>query len=125
MKNRCIAFWMPLVMVAALGCENAAPSITSNAKPASAAASPNAVPPSKEMLVRLQAADKLDGDEDQIVHRCYVCSLGMDGKEKHSAKFGEYTAHLCSQGCLDEFQADPAKVVAETEIPKESESKGN
>jgi YHS domain-containing protein len=79
---------------------------------------PAAQSPSDAVRTRLVAADLLDGTEDKIVHRCYVCALGMDGKEKNTAKYEGFEVHLCSQGCLEEFQANPEKVVLETPIPK-------
>lgn len=73
---------------------------------------------SKETLVRLQEADKLDGKEDHVIGKCYVCGLGMDGSAKHSVKVGEYTAHLCSEGCQKEFSKSSESIIAQTEIPK-------
>lgn len=72
---------------------------------------------SPEMTAKLVAADRLDGEEDQVIGKCYVCGLGMDGKAEHAAEFGGYTAHLCSNMCKEHFAEDPAKVVEATDIP--------
>jgi hypothetical protein len=75
---------------------------------------------SQATLTRLEEADLLDGKADHVVGKCYVCSLGMDGSEKHAAKIGDYTAHLCSKFCLQEFEKSSEQVILSTEIPKGS-----
>ncbi|AMV34235.1 hypothetical protein VN12_19070 [Pirellula sp. SH-Sr6A] len=65
----------------------------------------------------LAKADALDGQVDKVVHRCYVCNLGMDGKEKLAVKHAGYTAHLCSEGCKQEFAANADSIIAQTSIP--------
>ena len=69
-------------------------------------------------LTRLEEADLLDGKADQVVGKCYVCSLGMDGSDKHSVEVGGYTAHLCSKFCKQEFEKSSEQIVLSTEIPK-------
>ncbi len=71
-----------------------------------------------EMLVKLAAADKLDGSEDHVIGKCYVCRLGMDGKPELTVKVGDYTANLCKEHCRDHFAAHWPTVVEETEIPE-------
>lgn len=99
---------------------------------------PNAEPGEKEQasapvtleltetsLKTLAAADAADGSADQTVHLCYSCALGMDGKSEFAATAGEYTLHFCSAGCLDHFQENAEKTIADTKIPdasKEGES---
>jgi YHS domain-containing protein len=97
-------------VLAALGCQNEVPKLP----PSPQSGAPATV------LTRLQQADALDGEEDKVVHRCYVCALGMDGKAEHSVTYEGYTAHLCSAACKKEFERDPESVVATTEIPKKS-----
>lgn len=72
---------------------------------------------SEAMLVSLKSADQLDGKEDHVIGKCYVCALGMDGKPEHSAEFQGYTAHLCSEGCCNHFKEHPEQVISETKIP--------
>lgn len=67
----------------------------------------------------LAAADKLDGAEDKVVHRCYSCALGMDGDAANAAKVGDYELHFCSEGCVDNFVGSADDVLATTGIPKE------
>jgi YHS domain-containing protein len=109
---RTVRFGLALLPFCWIGCDAAprTPTTDNAAKPAAGS-------PSVKVRARLVAADRLDGKEDQIVHRCYVCALGMDGKEKNTAKYEGFEVHLCSQGCLEEFQANPEKLVLETPIP--------
>jgi hypothetical protein len=74
--------------------------------------------PSAEALAILAKADALDGAEDKVVHKCLICSLGMDGHAKHTSRFGPYELHLCSKGCKKSFDADPEQAVLTTKIPK-------
>lgn len=73
---------------------------------------------SEVVLVNLKAADQLDGKEDHVIGKCYVCALGMDGKPEHSAEYQGYTAHLCSEGCCKHFKEHPEQVIAETKVPE-------
>lgn len=104
-----------LSLATVLGCQTEVPKIGSNSSSAPEKAE-------KVILTRLQQADALDGEEDKIVHKCYVCALGMDGKEQHSATYEGYTAHLCSAGCKKTFEKDPESVVAKTEIPSKDKN---
>lgn len=65
----------------------------------------------------LAAADALDGNVDKVVHRCYVCNLGMNGKESLAVEHAGYTAHLCSEGCKHEFASNAESIIANTKIP--------
>ncbi len=76
---------------------------------------------SPELTSKLVAADRLDGEEDHVIGKCYVCGLGMDGKAEHAAEFAGYTAHLCSNMCKQHFAENAIKVVDETDIPAESQ----
>jgi hypothetical protein len=71
-------------------------------------------------LTLLEEADKLDGKSDHIISKCYVCSLGMDGSEKHTTKLGDYTAHLCSKSCQQEFEKSAEQIVLSTKIPSDA-----
>jgi len=76
---------------------------------------------SEAALSLLEEADTMDGKTDHVIGKCYVCGLGMDGSEKYAAKVQDYTAHLCSAGCQQEFEASTEKIVLETKIPKAKE----
>ena len=99
-----------------VGCGTQAP-------PTTTAAETGATPPAGEaadstlVLVNLKAADLLDGTEDKVVGKCYVCALGMDGKPEHSAEVEGYTCHLCSGPCKEFFEESAESVIAETKIP--------
>ncbi|SMP78778.1 hypothetical protein SAMN06265222_12726 [Neorhodopirellula lusitana] len=73
---------------------------------------------SEQTLVKLQQADALDGQEDHVIGKCYVCSLGMDGKEELTVDTHGYEAHLCSSSCRDHFAASADEVIASTPIPQ-------
>lgn len=66
---------------------------------------------------KLSAADKLDGKEDRIVDRCFVCELGMDGSPDHTVRFQDYEVHLCSEHCRSHFKEHAEQVVTQTKIP--------
>ncbi len=87
-----------------VGCGEPATTITSS-------------PVSEQTLISLQQADALDGSEDHVIGKCYVCNLGMDGKEEFSANVHGYTAHLCSSHCKDHFTTSSDTVIANTKIP--------
>ncbi|MGB7329045.1 MAG: hypothetical protein WBD31_29460 [Rubripirellula sp.] len=69
-------------------------------------------------LTSLAAADQLDGTEDHVIGKCYVCNLGMDGKDEFTAEVHGYQAKLCSNGCLDHFQSDSDSIIASTKVPE-------
>jgi hypothetical protein len=73
---------------------------------------------SQAALTRLEEADRLDGKEDHVVGKCYVCNLGMDGSDEHSVEVGGYTAHLCSKFCQKQFAKSTEQIVLSTEVPK-------
>jgi YHS domain-containing protein len=105
------------VLVAAAlvtGCKSEAPPADVPKEPAAVSAAPA---DQATVLARLVAADKLDGVEDKVVTKCYLCGLGMDGEEKFAAEYEGYTVHLCSDHCLEEFNKDPASVIAQTDVP--------
>jgi hypothetical protein len=72
---------------------------------------------SKDSVARLEEADKADGAADHVIGKCYVCGLGMNGSEKFVVKVDDYQAHLCSEGCQQEFAAHADEIVAKTAIP--------
>jgi hypothetical protein len=73
---------------------------------------------SSDTAALLAEADALDGSVDKIVHRCYVCNLGMDGKDTLAVEHAGYTAHLCSERCKQEFASDAEAIIAKTKVPK-------
>lgn len=81
------------------------------------AATTTSTPASAQTLVNLQQADALDGSEDHVIGKCYVCSLGMDGKKEFAVDVHGYTAHLCSEHCKDHFAQASSTVIANTKIP--------
>ncbi|WP_201767006.1 hypothetical protein [Novipirellula maiorica] len=89
-----------------------------NTEPASTATTTTAEPASEATLVALQKADMLDGSEDHVIGKCYVCKLGMDGSDQITAEVHGYTAHLCSESCREHFEASPDEVIASTKIPE-------
>lgn len=99
--------------VSSIGCNS-----TAVPTPPPAAKANSTTVDSKVVLVNLKAADQLDGKEDHVIGKCYVCALGMDGKAEHSAEFQGYTAHLCSEGCCKHFKDNPEQVIAETKVPE-------
>lgn len=106
MKRYTVLSLIALSSIATLGC-------SSGDRPTSADK-----PKAGDVASLLVQADKVDGTEDHTIGKCYVCSLGMDGSAEFSAKFNDYTAHLCSEACQKQFEAGPEKVVLETPIPK-------
>ncbi len=97
--------------VAVLGCGKSTETATT-ATPATAE------PASEATLVALQKADLLDGTEDHVIGKCYVCQLGMDGEEQITCEVHGYTARLCSEACRAHFEASPDEVIASTKIPE-------
>jgi hypothetical protein len=88
-------------------------------EPTEAAAPPmTEVAPAEDLTAKLAAADKADGAEDHVVSKCTGCLLGMSGDRAHAVTFGEYTLHLCSEGCKQAVGADPAKAVAALPPPQ-------
>lgn len=71
-------------------------------------ANANAVPvkTTPEIDAKLMAADKMDGAEDKVVHRCAGCALHMDGKQELALGVGAYQMHFCSDRCLGRYQKD-------------------
>ena len=63
-------------------------------------------------LAALAKADAADGAPDKVVSKCPTCMLAMDGKAAFSATCGEYTVHLCSEGCKEAFAKDPEGALA-------------
>jgi len=90
-------------------------------------AAPGSTPPISQVTFSQAAqsllveADMMDGKTDHVIGKCYVCGLGMDGSDKYAVKVQDYTAHLCSAGCQQEFEASTEKIVLETKIPKAKE----
>ncbi len=104
--------------LSSVGCGSTALPVAPPATPTATAKSNSTVVDNEVVLVNLKAADQLDGKEDHIIGKCYVCALGMDGKAEHSAEFQGYTAHLCSEGCCKHFKDQPEQVIAETKVPE-------
>ncbi|MBL8755165.1 MAG: hypothetical protein JNK15_17810 [Planctomycetes bacterium] len=84
------------------GCGGKAPT-----PPADAPVTP-AVPiaTTPEIDAKLAAADKKDGKEDKVVHKCAGCALHMDGDAKFALKVGGYDMHFCKDACLVRYQKD-------------------
>lgn len=80
-------------------------------------AKPTASGDNSVTLANLQSADLLDGKEDHVIGKCYVCGLGMDGKPEHAAEFESYTAHLCSDACCSHFKENASQIVTNTAVP--------
>lgn len=100
--------------IAVLGCsENTDPATTTEPLTTTE-------PASEATLVALQKADLLDGTEDHVIEKCYVCKLGMDGSDQITCEVHGYTAHLCSEACRNHFEASSDEVIASTEIPEGS-----
>lgn len=59
-----------------------------------------------EIDAKLVAADKMDGAEDKVVHKCAGCALHMDGKPEFALPVGAYQMHFCSDKCLDRYKKD-------------------
>jgi YHS domain-containing protein len=70
-----------------------------------------------KVLMKLVAADRLDGKEDKVIEKCYVCGLGMDGEAKFAETVHGYKAHLCSETCQHHFHDESDKIILETEVP--------
>lgn len=66
----------------------------------------------------LAKADAADGTVDKVISKCVTCMLTMDGKPDHSATYGEYTVHLCSEECEETFTANPEKALAALRFPE-------
>lgn len=68
---------------------------------------------SDDLVTHFATADKLDGQEDQVVHRCYACALSMDGNSQIAAKGNGYTFHFCSDHCRTQFVENPDQIVSQ------------
>lgn len=111
---RLICLTLALTVVASLGCS---PTTSSD----DATTATPVVNVSETALAKLAEADKLDGSEDKVIHHCYSCALGMEGSDENTVSVGPYTAHFCSEACVDHFLTDPEKNITDTEIPGSSE----
>jgi YHS domain-containing protein len=118
MRNRASIAIVLLASMLVMGCKEKTPPADVPKEPAKDAATTSAAPvDSAAVLAKLAAADKLDGAEDKLVSKCYMCSLGMDGEEQYTAEYEGYKVRLCSDHCLEEFNKDPAGVIARTDVP--------
>ena len=90
----------------------------SAAAPAAGAASGA---PSQEALVLLAKADAADGTVDKVVTKCVVCMLGMDGSAEHSASYGGYQLHFCSEDCKESFTKNPEQSLLALKFPEEKQ----
>lgn len=70
-----------------------------------------AAPPGRDEASLLAKADAADGTVDKVVVRCVVCNLSMDGEPERTSTYAGYTFHLCSAGCKETFDHDPAKAL--------------
>jgi hypothetical protein len=77
--------------------------------------------PSQAALGLMAKADAVDGTVDHVISKCVICNLGMEGRQEHSAKYGEYSVRLCSQGCNEAFSRDPEKALSRLSFPKRKE----
>lgn len=104
-----------LLLVAVGGCQSSTEQTTVENTDPAASVAPTA---DEATLVSLQKADLVDGTEDHVIGKCYVCSLGMDGKEEFAVDVHGYKAHLCSSACRDHFEESSESVIASTKIPE-------
>ncbi len=75
--------------------------------------------PSQEALVLLAKADAADGTVDQVVTKCVICMLGMDGSAEHSASYGGYQLNFCSEHCKESFTKNPEQSLLALKFPEE------
>lgn len=79
---------------------------------------PQPPPPSEEEVrERLARADAADGVTDQVVRRCLMCNLSMDGRESLPSTHLGYTLRFCARGCKTRFDRDPARAVGALRFP--------
>ena len=88
--------------------------VEETAPPQEAEPQPEATVAGNEALhAKLVMADKIDGAEDQVVHKCGGCALAMDGDPNYTINVADYEMQFCSEYCRDKFSADPeAQVLA-------------
>ncbi len=87
--------------------EDAAPAAAAEGAKTPAAA---AKPLDAAAKAGLAEADKADGAEDKVVHKCATCALKMDGSKEHSVSIEGYEVHACSADCKHMIEQDPGKV---------------
>ena len=109
-----------ILAISSLGCgvrvvQNPPVQATSASQPSQAKTTTN--PPSQEILTALKTADLVDGKEDHVISKCYVCELGMDGKADLTEQVHGYTVHLCSKMCKEHFHEEAEKVILTTKAP--------
>jgi len=107
-NNDCVRLgrWLLCVAVAGMLCSCRKSPEDATAKPPTG---PIEVTPS--MLAALVRADAADGKEDHLVAKCILCQLHMNGQEANAATLGNYTVHLCSAYCKQQFEADPSQAL--------------
>ena len=115
MKFQC-ALVVVLFGIFCIGCSSDKTKANMQGDPATATTN-DSVRSSNEFLTRLEAADLLDGKQDHVIGKCYVCELGMNGSEKFSVNVQGFTAHLCSKSCKQEFETSTEKIVLNTNVP--------
>ena len=107
-SNYCVRLgnWLLCLAVAGLLC-------SCRKSPEDAAAKPPAGPleVTPSMVAALVRADIADGKEDHLVGKCILCQLHMNGQEANAATIGDYTVHLCSAYCKQQFEADPSQAL--------------
>ena len=74
--------------------------------------------PSQQALGLLAKADAADGTADKILNKCVICMLGMDGSPEHSASYGGYQLHFCSEHCKETFTRNPEQSLLALEFPE-------
>ena len=115
MRNALRVFAVVIGVALLIGCD--APSQPAASMQDGTAPAANASAGESTVLVSLKAADAVDGAEDKVIGKCYVCGLGMDGSQEHSTEFEGYTCYLCSEHCKEHFAANAESVIAATPIP--------
>ncbi len=82
---------------------------TPDPEPAAAAAPETTEAPealAADTLAALAKADAVDGDLDNVVSKCALCSLHMDGSPDHVVTAGDYSLHMCSAECKSHYEED-------------------
>ena len=76
--------------------------------------------PATEAKVKaiLAKADKLDGHEDKVVHRCPTCALSMDGKAEYARDAMDYTLHFCTERCAQVFSKNLTQSILALNVPE-------
>ena len=107
MKNKLLLAIAPALLF--VGC-------TTDAKPEGA--TPESGGGISAVLVeKLVAADKLDGTEDKVVHKCAGCSLGMNGKKEMAVEVEGFEMHFCKPACKQRYETDAKGELEKLKVP--------